>query len=614
VTVSNFIKASALAISALVASTSALHARPLTPAEQSVCTSLKACLDIVRRHDGSEFDYAALEVEFRRFGPAGKTALFGLLESDAGQADIARLISKLGALTANDRRRIQEKWSQDKAEAYLPLLLDAHPMSRDLILQSLDHQKAHVRETARLALNRFPQSAKTAPLPNPVRTALISALQKDPIAETAPYLARVSPIGIERQLAAFLRSGKGWLVTSAYSALYRKNPAEAFNALLAEMERMVTPAQSKAVGDMLATRHRSRGDGFYLKFASDMSGDPKLSVAARASGLHAVLQIAEGPFPPLTPERTEALSFLVESQPFITQDQYLPYLEKVRAEAAMSLIWSVAATEKWINRDRVAGFFDDHKLAPKVIAHLIQSNHSRTFRAGLERAEPLHNALIRRQTHNPVTDIAQAARTKLGMPSLKNPGKKCAIKNFDLEDMRNQMPFFDSGWIVASNRARISLTRAHLTTAHPSGSGWLAGYDLTKSKRRSAYSGGSLLHYDNKSGAFKVVGDFSKPIAVLPSRPLKIGQTTDQFWVIDQWGGGTADMSAYLLNLGDGTAKITHIGALPKTAHKFSISPGGDLLISFADKDQGEIWLTQSGQISAACGKAQPAPASRAPK
>ena len=113
---------------------------------------MKVCLDIVRRHDGSEFDYAALEAEFRRFGPSGKAALFGLLESDAGQADIARLISKLESLTADDRRRIQEKWSKEKAEAYLPLLLDTHPISRDLILQSLDHPKAQVRETARLAL------------------------------------------------------------------------------------------------------------------------------------------------------------------------------------------------------------------------------------------------------------------------------------------------------------------------------------------------------------------------------------------------------------------------------------------------------------------------------
>ena len=90
-TVSNFIKASALTISVFAASTSTLHARPLTPAEQSVCSSLKACLDIVRRHDGSEFDYTALEAEFRRFGPTGKTALFGLLESDAGQKIIKRV-------------------------------------------------------------------------------------------------------------------------------------------------------------------------------------------------------------------------------------------------------------------------------------------------------------------------------------------------------------------------------------------------------------------------------------------------------------------------------------------------------------------------------------------
>jgi len=107
------------------------------------------------------------------------------------------------------------------------------------------------------------------------------------------------------------------------------------------------------------------------------------------------------------------------------------------------------------------------------------------------------------------------------------------------------MPFFDSGWMVGDDTARVSLTRAELTTAHPTGTGWLAGYKVGKARHRSKTTGGSLLHYDNKSGAFKNIGDFSGPLAVLPNAPLRLGQTTNSFWVIDQWSTETADLSAY---------------------------------------------------------------------
>lgn len=613
-TISKFIKAIGLTFCLLGSSASAVQAQNLTAAERSVCGSLKVCLDIVRRHDASEFDYTALSAEFRRFGPAGKPALFALLESDAGHEDIAKLISNMGPLTQTERRRIQEKWSPKKAQTYLPLLLDGHPMSRDLLLQSLDHPNAKVRETVRRALLRLPATAKTAPLPRPVQAALISALQKDPMSEGAPYLARSNIAGNEAQFAGFLRSGNSAIVTAAYGALYRRSPAQAFNMLLAEMARMDGSAQSRAVGQMLAIRHRSRPDGFYLNFARDMSGDPKLSVPARASGLHAVLEIAEGPFPALTPERAEALSFLVNAQPFIVKNQYLPYLKNVRAEAAMDLIWSAALTEKWTNRDQITEFFETHKSSGKIIGDLIQSNDARSFKAGLQKANPSHGPLIRRQINSPVNAIADLARQKLGLSKAQSPSSKCRIKSFDLDDMRNQMPFFESGWMVSDTQARISLTRPHLKTAHPSSTGWLAGYNLSKHNKRTAHSGGTLVHFDNKSGEFEAIGDFSGPMAILPSRPLEIGQTTDQFWVVSHWGKPAADVTAYLLDLGDGKSHIKPVEVLPKMASGFAVAPNGDLLISFADVNQLPIRLSQTGTITLACSHRQPAIASPAPR
>lgn len=606
VLVSKFIKASALSFCYIALSSTAVQARDLTPAERSVCTSLSTCVDIVSRLDASEFDYTTLEVEFRRFGVSGKAALFTLLESDEGHADMARLILPLGPLTQLDRRRIQTKWTQKKAEVYLPFLLDGHPMSRDLLLQSLAHPKVGVRETARVALLRLPQSARTAPLPKPVQTALLKAVQNDPMNVAAPYIARLNPAGYEVQFAGFLRSGNASLVTASYGVLFRKSPAEAFNTLLAEMGRIDTPAQAQALGEMLAVRHRSRPDGFYLKFAKDMSGDPKLPLTARASGLHAVLTIADGAFPDLTAERSQALSFLASGQSVTAQNQYLPYLKKVRADAAMDLIWDIAQKERWGNRESIAEFFDTHKSSSKVIAGLLQSNDARSFLAGLRRAKPVHERLIQAQFGNPVTAISSAARQKLNLKAPQNSGHKCSIIPFDLADKRNQMPFFDSGWMVGDDRGRVSLTRAELTTAHPTGTGWLAGYNLDKARRRSKHTGGALLQYDNKSGAFQAIGDFSGPLAVLPNTPLRLGQTTDSFWVIDQWDTDTADLSAYKLDLKGTASNIRHISVLPKTAEAFSVTPQGDLVVVFADKKQLPIRLSAAGDMSLACSLSQP--------
>jgi len=615
VSLSTFIKAAALSVCLFGVNIPAAQARDLTPEERSVCASLKTCLDIVQRHDASEFDYDVLEAEFRRFGPTGKKALFSLLDSDNGQADIARLISNLGSLTAQDRQRIQAKWSQDKAETYLPLLLDGHLMSRDLLLRSLGHPNANVRERVRLALLKLPPNVARAPLAQSLREPVLSALLMDPNPSAAPYLALLSPKGHEKQFAALLRSGDSDIVGAAYSALYRNNPAQAFKTLLAEMENFETSAQSRAVGHMLAARHKSRADGFYLKFAQDMSGDQKLSTSARASGMHGLIAIAGGPFPELTPARADALSFLVKGQPHIVQDQYFPYLTAAGADTALEFIWFVARTEKWINRDRIAYYYARRRSYDKVITDLIQSDDIRTFSAGIMRAnKPAHEPLIRARIDHPVKAIAVAARKKLKLTATKTPNQTCPIRVFDLEDMRAQMPFFDDGWMVADDRARVSLSRSNLTTAHPTSTGWLAGYDLKKPGSRSVPSGGSILHYDNKSGDFETVGNFAGPLAILPGRPLKLGQTTKQFWVMDSTGGSAADISAYTLDLTGRLPRRTHVAVLPNMAKDFSVLPNGDLLIAFKGKEQMPIRLSKGGQMSLACGAPRSSSSPRAPR
>lgn len=611
---SNLIKAAAFSLCLVGLSSSEIHAGDLTPKEEIVCSNLRACIDIVRRHDGSEFDYDVLQSEFSRFGPAGKGALFKSLESDAGHADIGQLIAGLGPLKPLDRERIKAKWSLEKADAYLPLLLDGHPMSRDILLLSLGDQNADVREQARVALILLPEFAQRSPLPKSIQQPLLKALVVDPVAVGAPYLARLNPEGNEEQFAELLRSGNAEIVTASYSALYRKTPAQAFNLLLSEMKQIDRPEQVYAVGQMLARRHKSRKDGFYQNFSQNISGDPNLPIAARASGLHAILTIADGPFPDLSAERAEALNFLIKSNPFVVQDHYLPYLKEVEAYAAMRLIWETARNEKWINRDRIAEFYTDHRLNDAVTTALLQSDDWRSFSAGLRRAKPSHDLIIRAQIDHPVNRISTSARQKLNVSTTEKQNRKCSIGKFDLEDMRAQMPFFDSGWTVAGNGTRVSLSRAELTTAHPSETGWLAGYDLNHSRSRSPHYGGSILHYDNKSGAFERIGNFAGPAAILPGQPLQLGQTTELFWVIDVWGGDTSGLSAYTLDISGAKPRSVHIGVLPKMAQDSSVASNGDLLIGFNDPDQMPIRLSNTGQMTLACSAPQFPNTPRAPQ
>ena len=603
-------------LTAAVWVSSAVPAQPyeLTAKERQVCASLKTCLDIIRRHDASEFDYAVIEDELRRFGPKTQNALFDILKSDSGHADIAKLITALGPLSPQLRQNLQRNWSPEKAQVYLPLLKDANRLSRDLLLRSLAHPSADVREQARIALLRLPENVRRLPVSDSLTDPLLAALQFDPIGEAAPYLSRLNSLNKETQFALLLRSGQADIVSAAYASLYRNSPSRAFNLLLAEMERLETPAQSRAIGQMLARRNQARPDGFYLKFATNMSGDPKLPPRARAAGLHALMVMKPQSFPNLSPARAEALSFLIKGQPFIVQDKYLPFLKAAGADRAMGLIWKIAKSENWINLDRIASFYSGHSAYDAVIKTLLKSNAQRSFARGLSLAKPSYNALIKSRINAPVTPIANAARRRLRLPALSKPNQNCRFKAIDLEDMRTQMPFFDEGWMVTDNQTRLSLKRSYLTSAYPSRTGWLAAYDVGNSRARSAQSGGTLLHYDNQSGLAQDIAGLSAPMAVLPNRALRLGDTTSQFWIIDRWGGDALDVSAYRLNLTQGAPRLDHIVALPYNPKGFAVAGNGDLFVNFADKDQPAIRVSPTGQVRLACAVQPMSPRAQAPQ
>jgi len=76
----------------------------------------------------------------------------------------------------------------------------------------------------------------------------------------------------------------------------------------------------------------------------------------------------------------------------------------------------------------------------------------------------------------------------------------------------------------------------------------------------------------------------------------------------------TASVSAYTLDLTGRLPRISHVGVLPKMATAFSVTPNGDLLITFEGSEQAPIRLTKGGQFSFACGPTPPLNPTRAPR
>ena len=127
------------------------------------------------------------------------------------------------------------------------------------------------------------------------------------------------------------------------------------------------------------------------------------------------------------------------------------------------------------------------------------------------------------------------------------------------------------------------------------------------------YNGGALVHYENKTGDFEQIGNFSNPIAILPNRSLKLGETTSRFWVIDHWGGGSDDVSAYSVDIAQDVPKISHLGALPRAARNFTVAPNGDLLMRFEGGAQVPLRMSPRGDVSLACRPPRPVTGTPAP-
>ena len=601
------------AIAGSLLSAAFASAKPLSKAERISCPNLRVCVDIIKRHDASEFDYTVLEREFERFRGPGRKALFDILESDAGNPDIANMILALGPLSSTETGRLNRVWSIEKAAQFLPLLKN-NPDLLDKIILTLGHADPKVREAARQLVLRLPEDALKLPLESEVVGPFLTAMIKDPMPIMAPLVESAKIESHEELFAALIRSADTKFVAAAYNAMYRENPKMAFQVLLSEMRLINTPQQARAIGDVLVLRDKSRNDGFYLKFAKNLANDASFPTPARAAGLHAVITSGSVEGNPALSRRSKPLAFLVSQQGVVSQDTYVPALKRAGRLAVLANIAEISQSEKWINRDRITDSLRGTKLFNEAVRDLIRSDDVRSVNAGLNYASKTHQSDIQSQINHPITEIAMAATRALNLPRQDRARQKlCRLAPYDLDEMSNQMPFFDSAWFRIENGARVSAERKAVTSGHPTRDGWLAGYDLDKLSLNASYSGGGLVFFDNKTGDFRHIGDFKNPTAILPDRHLKLGQATSMFWIIDRWGEDASDMSLYRLDMSNGTEIIKHIGILPPDLKDVSVAPNGDFLVTFIEREklntgesasQPPLRYRADGRVSLACGSA----------
>lgn len=602
------------------------QARPLTSFEMIVCPKLKNCVDILTAHDASEFDYSVLAAEFRRFGPNGRKALFAILNSDAGHPDIARLIGSLGALNAAEDDLLDKIWSGQRAVNVAPLFEVASLRNRDRWIAGLAHKNTNVREVSQ-RVYRMDRTLISAPITAAQQDIILNDIRSRPHWIKADLLNLISARGRESEFAQLISiNTEPRLAFAAYEGLYRADPSAAFQTFMKLASEIETSQQARHLGNLIASRHPNRADGFYGKFAWDVSGDTTMPVQVRAVGLHAWFSVINSgalDFGGLTKAvkfdapRLDALRFLLDTQSsdISVYSNVLKGLPQGISTPALSLILQ--------NHLKTTHFTDvsllkaaySTPLEEKAMSAALQSNDLLVAAEAIIHAEgrsQYQNELQALMAH-PVTELRVAAAlalkgrlSKMSTSGLQqavsksnNKAPTCRINAFNHRDLKTQMPYFDDQplKVKGSDPWLKAVSRKTLIAAHPTTEGWLASYYLAPKSE--------TFYFDNRSGKGKIIGQFAEPFAILPDRPLPLGQTTQTFWVVDGVGHMGYRSFLYRISLQDDGYRQTRIAELPSPPSDVALTAIGEIVVAFETKDRAAVQpplrYSPTGNISLAC-------------
>lgn len=622
--ISAFILSAVLGVSAQAQSN-------LSSGETRVCKSLKHCIDIVERHAPDSFDYQVLNGEFQRFGPKGKAALLDMMASK-DETDMRRGQAVLAKgrvlLSPDEQRKVAALWPRGDVQTHAAIMKSAlSPLMRARLIDTLSHETPDVRDLSRDLLAQTVAMEMDFPLRPDDYGKLARALLDDPTPALVELMAKFEPVKTAPIFMRLLRSTDGPTLFAAYEKLHTQNPETAFKALVATLYDLKDDQTDAAfaLSFVLRARHKSRKDGFYLKFAKDLTEDSEMSLMGRLAGFDAIMQ-SEG-----APLLSEPSKYYEVIETALQNHNVLPvtYLRNMpRQAAAKSDIWLSAywehfrpqASEQKLDFIRLVGGFETKTAKEILLEALGDQGDWRIIQAaalplGRMGYKPASSKLEELSNH-PIMAVQIAVRTAIdGINSGTMKGRSaywqnalssqsgyCSAKSKDFKDDAKGLPFFD---LMDLEFNAAGDKRRFVSTIAPTKNGYLVGFDAGR-------NGGDLRYYDNASGESlplksQLAATTEIVTAIIPVTPPPLGQYATSFWVIAQGDDRADQAKLYRLKSIDGAFKIKYQAELPHNATTIAPQKNGDVFLSFYKTDakptdvNPPLLLSPNGAIRRAC-------------
>ena len=619
-------------------------ARPhaLSPAENTICNSVKQCTDILTRHSRQEFDYSLLKQEFTRFGPKGVDALFKLM-SGQNETSIHRaqqmLLNRDIPLSPSKQARLAALWPRGNLSAHSKIMQKT--LSPRIIvsraIETLEHENEDVRKFSRRLLGNLPPT--TLNLDHSLNEAAINRLSKaainDPTPEMVTVLTAAPAVKTKPIFTHIIRSGDAPSVIAAYEALYEQDKKAAFQTLVGTLYDLKETEGDAAIGlaALLRHRHKTRADGFYLNFAKDISTDPKMSAMGRLVGFDAVMgsstlgnppQISDTPFArqslkralnyyqKLPPSYSANLKPLVKSAP----NDWLGILQNELDNPLMRDVLRLAAAAPSQTAKNMAGKAVNHRTDYNIVVAGIELAAAQDDK----RAIPL---LTNFQHTHPISDVRYAARQALksfkgetvkrivARPSeskiLNKATDYCDVKGEDFRDIVTRMPDFG---LQEFKTFPFGVNQRRITSAYSLKNGWLVGYDIGE-------LGGLLVYFDGLSntrtrlsGKDYIPTQDSNVVAIIPVKAPTLGVFATDFWIITGSTHSFSKGAIYRLT-SDGTQFKSRLHArLPGKPHKIELNEDDSFVLDFREagpqieqkKYNPPLLVSPNGSLRRACG------------
>ncbi len=613
----------AFAVLALGSTAQPSLARPLTTAEETVCKNIRHCLDILKNHDVKDFDYQVLKDEFNRFEMAGKKRLLKAISDE--DPNLSRNAVNLLSLSddtfsAAEIKLIADQWPRGDIESLAGLMLIQYsPAIRQAAIETLTSQNEGIANWSRKILKFGEKDFLSGPSktddfnPSPENFDILKAAAiANPTREITHFLARYPSQQAQPILRNLLSTERSGVVHAALKGLYSSDPESSFE-FLRETVSHLEPGDEKialAVADAVRTQYVDTQDKKFIDFARHNLTTPSASELEALVSADILMGLKSNTH---LPETTIALNGLQNALrahgtvPLFYMGN-LPQKLGGNLEEGLELFWNSLEMRVSQNASLLVNELStippnetsseillsalntdaDWRVVAKT-AEVASKQNLSILRTTLEEAADNHPVLFARAAALAALDglsenkKSDYSNSRLNWEkTLAEEGKYCSVKAHNFKTESTQLPYFNSVPIAYAGETK----RASLTSAVPTGNGWLAGYD------QGELSGG-LVYYDNRTGAGELI--YGQPnsnetsredyipniLGIAPKIQRPIGQYGEEYWAFSGLNSLGRHGSILSVSVQDDNIQVSRDFLLPEAPKAIERLEDNSLLIGF---------------------------------